>query len=173
MKLKNKEKIKTARLTLRSFYDCDAEDMIAMLTDSEIKKTYMIPDLDDREKQMKLFTRFKDLSLTDGHFVCAICNENKLVGFMNDVEIGDDFVELGYVISPEYKGRGYATEALSAAIDELFEIGFACVRTGAFEENGASIRVMEKSGMTRIDQVDFIEYRGKNHRCVYYEKRKI
>ena len=172
MRLKNKEKIKTARLTLRSFNDGDAEDMIAMLTDSEIKKTYMIPALDAREKQMKLFTRFKGLSLTDEHFVYAICNENKLVGFMNDVEIDEDFVELGYVISPEYKGRGYATEALSAAIEEIFASGFLCVKTGAFEENKASIRVMEKCSMTRTDQMDFIEYRGKKHRCVYFEKRK-
>ncbi len=173
MKLKNKESIKTQRLTLRPFVDSDAEDMIAMLTDGGIKKTYMIPDLGDHEQQMKMITRFKELSVSDEHFVYGIHLENKLVGFMNDVEIGGDFIELGYVISPAHKGRGYATEALSAAIDELFEVGFACVRAGAFDENAASIRVMEKSGMTRTDQVDFIEYRGKKHRCVYYEKRKV
>lgn len=172
MKLKNREIIKTRRLTLRPFSDGDAEDVIAMLCDGEIKKTYMIPDLDDLEKQMKMFARFKVLSVSDEHFVYGIVAEDKLVGFMNDVEMSDDLVELGYVIDPAYKGRGYATEALSAAINELYEAGFSCVRTGAFEENAASIRVMEKCGMTRIDQVDFIEYRGKNHRCVYYEKRK-
>lgn len=172
MKLKNNETIRTQRLTLRPFSDGDTEEMIAMLCDDEIKKTYMIPDLHDREKQMKMFNRFKELSGSDEHFVYGIAAEGKLVGFMNEVDVDGSCVELGYVISPAHKGRGYATEALCAAIDELFAVGLTCVRTGAFEENAASIRVMEKSGMTRTEQVDFIEYRGKNHRCVYYEKRK-
>ena len=43
------------------------------------------------------------------------------------------------------------------------------VKAGAFEENLASMRVMEKSGMHRIQQEDTIEYRGKVHRCFNYE----
>ncbi len=172
MKIKKKETIKTQRLTLRPIVAGDVAEMIALLISDEIKQSYMIPDLETRKQQIKMFERFCDLSVSAEHFVYGICRENKLVGFLNDVEIGEDFVELGYVISPACKGRGYATEALSAAIDEIFASGFECVRTGAFEENLASIRVMEKCSMTRTDQGDFIEYRGKNHRCVYYEKRK-
>ena len=172
MKFVKKEKIETPRLSLRPITEGDAAEMIALLTDDEIKQTYMIPDLPERDQQVKMFKRFCDLSVSEEHFVYGICKENEVIGFINDVEIGDDFVELGYVISPEYKGRGYATEALSAAIEEIFASGIECVKTGAFEENKASIRVMEKCSMTRTDQVDFIEYRGKKHRCVYFEKRK-
>ncbi len=46
---------------------------------------------------------------------------------------------------------------------------FTVVKTGAFTENIASIRVMEKCGMRRFDETEEIEYRGKNHTCVYYE----
>ncbi len=172
MKFVKKEKIETMRLSLHLILERDAEDMIALLVSDEIKQTYMIPDLTTHEEQMKMFERFCALSVSEEHFVYGICKENKVIGFLNDVEIGENFVELGYVISPEYKGRGYATEALSAAMEEIFASGFECVRTGAFVENLASIRVMEKCSMTRTDQVDFIEYRGKKHRCVYYEKRK-
>ena len=42
------------------------------------------------------------------------------------------------------------------------------VRCGAFSENTASIRVMEKAGMVREDFTEDIEYRGIMHHCVYY-----
>ena len=60
------------------------------------------------------------------------------------------------------------TAALRAAIGELFEKGHTQVVCGAFEHNLASMRVMEKAGMTRLEKTDEIEYRGKVHRCIYY-----
>jgi RimJ/RimL family protein N-acetyltransferase len=93
-----------------------------------------------------------------------------LVGFLNDVEIENGAIELGYVIHPRFQGNGYATEALGIAIGELFHLGFQAVITGAFRQNAASIRVMEKNGMTRIEKTEPIEYRGKTHICVYYTK---
>jgi hypothetical protein len=31
---------------------------------------------------------------------------------------------------------------------------------------------MEKCGMEKIEKIDMIPYRGKNHRCVYYKIEK-
>ena len=87
-------------------------------------------------------------------------------------EIKDGKIELGYVIDPGHKNRGYATEALTAAIKALLDMGYDAVRTAAFEGNIPSIRVMEKSGMDRMDFTDELEYRGVTHRCVWFEKRK-
>ena len=63
-------------------------------------------------------------------------------------------------------------EALKAAIDELFALNYERVVCGAFEENKASLRVMEKAGMKKIEFTEIIEYRGVNHTCVYCETRK-
>ena len=109
------------------------------------------------------------MSVSDKHFVYAICLNNKIIGFINDVNINDKEIELGYVIHPSQKNKGYATEVLQKAIQIASELGYSAVKAGAFEENLASMRVMEKCGMTRIEQEDTIEYRGKNHRCIYYE----
>ena len=95
-----------------------------------------------------------------------------MIGFLSDVEIKDGTVELGYVIHPDYQNRGYATEALTASIHELFRQGYSKIRTGYFEENPASRRVMEKSGMHPVSRVDTIEYRGEIHKCLYYEIKK-
>ena len=49
---------------------------------------------------------------------------------------------------------------------------FLEIITGAFEENTASIRVMEKCGMRKAAAEEDITYRGRNHHCVYYTIEK-
>ena len=77
--------------------------------------------------------------------------------------------EIGYGILEEYRGQGFATEAVKACIEELFRMGFAHIRAGFFEGNTASCRVMEKCGMHRIELEEDIEYKGVLHHCFYYE----
>ena len=86
----------------------------------------------------------------------------------SEVEKTEESIELGYVVSPKYKGNGYCTMALEQSINYLFSRGFKEIICGAFEHNLASIRVMQKAGMTKISKVDQIEYRGKVHTCIYY-----
>lgn len=159
---------KTQRLTVRPFLDGDREKMIEMLYDESIKKTYMIPDFPDRTAAEKMFAAFMRLSLDASRFVGAISLGDELIGFMNDTEIAGESVEMGYVISPKYQNRGFCTEAMIGAINHLFEKGFSEVVCGAFEENAASLRVMQKCGMKLLDKIDVIEYRGINHNCLYY-----
>ena len=163
---------KTKRLTVRSLCDRDKEKMIEMLYDESIKKTYMIPDFESVEAAEKLFSAFARLSLDESRFVGAICLDDEIIGFMNDTEIEGGSVEMGYVISPKYQNQGFCTEAMSGAIKYLFEKGFREVICGAFEENAASLRVMQKCGMNLLPKTDVIEYRGKNHNCIYYSKTK-
>ena len=98
--------------------------------------------------------------------------EDCLIGFLNDVEIQDGSIELGYVIHPDFQGKGYMTNALRYAMDELFSIGYHEIICGAFEKNAASIRVMVKAGMQKLSRTDEMEYRDKRHQCVYYSIMK-
>ena len=165
-------KFKTQRLTVRPFLDGDREKMLEMLYDESIKKTYMIPDFESVEAAEKLFSAFMRLSLDESRYVGAISCGGEIIGFMNDTEIVDSTVEMGYVISPSHQNKGFCTEAMCGAIDYLFEKGFSKVVCGAFEENEASIRVMQKCGMKLLDKTDVIEYRGKNYNCIYYSIEK-
>ena len=168
-KLKPNAVIRTPRLILREIADGDKEDMLAILTSEEVGKTFMLPVFACREDAIPLFEKIKGLSAQTTRFVYGISLNGKLIGFINDVEIEDGRVELGYVIHPDYQNKGYATETLAAAIDALFQAGISVVEAGAFVHNLASMRVMEKSGMRRISRTDSIEYRGKTHACVYYQ----
>lgn len=55
---------------------------------------------------------------------------------------------VGWLLEPAYAGRGYATEAASEILRICFEeLRLHRVVAGAFADNPASLRVMEKLGM--------------------------
>lgn len=163
---------RTQRLTVRPFRDGDKEKMLEMLYDESIKKTYMIPDFESLEAAERMFAAFMRLSNDPARYVGAISLGEELIGFMNDTEIVGEAVEMGYVIAPKHQNKGFCTEALSGAIKHLFENGFSEVICGAFEENAASLRVMQKCGMKLLQKNDVIEYRGEKHNCIYYSIEK-
>jgi len=69
-------------------------------------------------------------------------------------------VEIGYTISPSYRGRGYGTEAARALVNMAF--GFSKVkgiRAKTVSAPNASIRVLEKCGFC-FDQELMDEYNG-------------
>lgn len=164
--------MKTKRLTIMKMRECDQEAALNLLTNDIVKKTYMLPDFEKREDAIPLFRRIMELSQGDTRYVRGIYLNDYLIGYSNEVEINDKSIELGYLIHPDFHGQGYMTEALIALIPDLFARGFEEVVCGAFEENPASLRVMTKAGMSLLDKVDEIEYRGKIHRCIYYSAKK-
>ena len=57
--------------------------------------------------------------------------------------------EIGYGISDEYQGHGYATEAVSALVEWAFnQSGVIGITAEADQTNIASTRVLEKTGFT-------------------------
>jgi len=169
---RNKE-LRTARLVLKPIGEESRNEMFGIFRSDEVKKTYMIPDFSSEEEEEKLFQRFVTLSSSDGKFVYGVYLKDKLIGFLNEVSKDESSIEMGYVIYPAYKNRGYATEAFRAVIEELFRVGFKTVRAGFFIENGASRRVMEKSGLKAVDGEEVIRYRGTDHKCRYMEIRAV
>jgi len=155
-------------IALRYIKPIDQERILDILTSEKVNRTYMLPDYETRADAVPLFRRLTELSADSNRFVRCIALDGVAIGFMNDVEIKDKTIELGYVIHPDYHNQGYMTRALKAAIEELFNIGYSRVICGAFSENRASLRVMEKAGMELLDKTDEIEYRNKLHRCIYY-----
>ncbi|NJN85096.1 MAG: GNAT family N-acetyltransferase [Leptolyngbyaceae cyanobacterium SL_7_1] len=62
-------------------------------------------------------------------------------------------VEIGYSVAPAYQGRGFATSAVRQLIKIAFEstlVDSVCAHTLA--ERNASMRVLEKCGMTKVSE---------------------
>lgn len=128
----------------------------------------MLPEYKNREEAEPLFQRLVALSEDASRYVAGVYLDGAFIGMMNETEIKGKQIEMGYAFLPAFYNRGYATESFTGAIAYLLSHGFENVLTGAFSGNVASIRVMEKCGMTRQTYTDEIEYRGITHTCVYY-----
>lgn len=159
---------KTNRLEIKPMTLEDREAILDLLTDETVGKTYMLPDYNSREEAEPLFHRLVELSADETCYVAGIYLNDAFIGMMNATEIKETQIEMGYAYLPAFYNRGYATESFKGAIDYLLSHGFETVVAGAFSENAASIRVMEKCGMVRQPHTDEIEYRGAVHTCVYY-----
>jgi RimJ/RimL family protein N-acetyltransferase len=58
--------------------------------------------------------------------------------------------EIGWVLDPAHQGRGYVTEAMTELVRVCFEeLGIRRLTASAFNDNGASLAVMERLGMRR------------------------
>ena len=76
-------------------------------------------------------------------------SSNSLVGLigLHKIDQYNGNAELGYFLSPEHWGKGYATEAVSLAADYAFSwLHLRKLYARVFETNLASIRVLEKNG---------------------------
>lgn len=163
-------KCTSGQLSLRPIKLEDTADLCDILLDDTVKQTYMVPDL-TKEAAQKMAERIAGLSNADDRYVRGIYRNNALIGLINDVEIMDATIELGWVVAPAHQNKGYATQAVRFAINELFARGFREVFAGAFPQNAASMRVMEKAGMERIEKAEQIEYRGQTYNCIFYARR--
>ena len=164
--------ITTRRLTLGPLSEGDRERVIDLFTNDMIKQTYILPDFETREEAIPLFQRVMAFSKDPARYVWGIFLDGMFIGLLNETEREENSIELGYALLPAFHNRGYCTEALVGAIGYLFERGFAAVTAAAFTDNPASIRVMEKAGMEKTGKTEDLEYRGRDHLCVYYEIRK-
>jgi ribosomal-protein-alanine N-acetyltransferase len=161
--------VETARLTLRGFASDDVDRLYAIQGDRQaMRHTYAAPS---REECARRLETHEGLRLERGFapWVVVWRDEARVIGWGG---LGvDPFdpgwgVEVSYFVDPSYWGRGIATEVVAAALDQGFG-RHALPAIGAFAkpENGASIRVLEKSGFA------FLRYEpalARNH----YEIRR-
>ena len=76
--------------------------------------------------------------------------DNKMIGTCGFTRIDDEnsTVEIGYVLSPKYWGRGLATEATRKVVEFAFEqLSVNRVEARFLFGNDASLNVMRKIGM--------------------------
>jgi [ribosomal protein S5]-alanine N-acetyltransferase len=83
--------------------------------------------------------------------------ENKIIGNGGFKGVADEngMVEIGYALSPAYENQGFATEAARGMIDYAFSwSNVRMVDAHTLAEENASVRVLQKCGMTKIAEKD-------------------
>ena len=167
--LNRKDELISERLTLKPIKEDSKKELLEIVKDPLVKKSYMLPDFESEKEEENFFQKLRNFTLDKSKFVYGIYSKNKIIGFINQVCLENDVIELGYFIASKEWNKGYATEALKTAINELFRMGIKTVQAGHFENNPASGRVMQKAGMHKIEKTEVIVYRNEEHQCVFYE----
>ena len=144
--------LKTERLNLRPLEKNDAEAMYKNWTYDERVARYCRwnphESLEATEQLLKMYID-QEASGFKYRWGIELKETGELVGCIDVVKISEDskIATVGYVLSCDYWNKGYATEALTAVIQKLFNDGFEVVNAEHHINNIASGKVMEKCGM--------------------------
>ncbi|MBE6619094.1 MAG: GNAT family N-acetyltransferase [Ruminococcaceae bacterium] len=144
--------LETPRLILRPMRVSDRDDMYDYASREEVTKYLLWRAHASRDHTQRYLSYVVSLYKSGEFFDFAIeYRENgKMIGTCGFAAIDEknDSVEVGYVISPDYRGMGIAAEALDAVLRLAFcDMSVNRVEARYMSENGASRRVMEKCGM--------------------------
>ena len=171
--------IKTPRLVLRPFKKTDLNDFYEYASVKDVGEAADWPHHKSKEESVEILNNF----IYDPDESALVLKETgKLIGSigLHDFSGAKDFpnlksTEIGYVLSKNYWGHGYMTEAVKALIDYLFmkkdfQIIFICHYAG----NIRSERVILKCGLTYFKTIPrkhvilLDEYRDEL--CFYLKK---
>lgn len=148
------ERIETERLILRVRTVADAEDIFDYASRPEVSYPAGFPPVKTLEDEIYylehiLPERNQKENLPAGYGI-VVKGTDKIVGSVDfNHRHEDDVLELGYILHPDYWGRGYVSEAARVLIDLAFkELNLHKIELSCFGYNLQSQRVAEKLGFT-------------------------
>jgi RimJ/RimL family protein N-acetyltransferase len=151
--------LRTPRLLLREWRDDDRDPFAAMCADPEVMRYY--PPKPDRAASDAWVARMRARNEEHGFAYWAVDLPGAgLIGAIGMSRVRTlpfaPAVEIGWRLARTYWGRGYATEAARAVIDDGFgRLGFDEIVAFTVPANQRSWRLMERLGMTRDPADDF------------------
>jgi RimJ/RimL family protein N-acetyltransferase len=93
----------------------------------------------------------------------------RTIGSIDLSLIQDGAAELGFVLRPDYWGKGLASEAIRAVIAyALSPPGLARLAAVVQTENRAAARVLEKNGFTFVEARAVLLADGQKKDCAFY-----
>lgn len=152
--------IETPRLILRQWQESDHESYIKLNADPEVMKFFPsvktpVETLAQIEKIAACIDQFGY-----GFFAVERKDNREFIGFtgMGDPGFKADFtpcIEIGWRLSKENWGQGYATEAALACLDFSFDkLGLDDIFSFTSIHNIRSEMVMQRIGMSKIGEFD-------------------
>ncbi len=156
--------LKTQRLLLRQVSTNDADAILSLRSNDEVMKYIPRPYLKTKEEALELIAMFDDkiekgIGINWG--ICFLDEPEKLIGIIGHYRLKPEHyrAEVGYMIFPEYGGKGIVSEALQKVI----EYGFEEMKLHSIEaildpENIGSEKVLLKNGFVKEGHLIENEY---------------
>jgi RimJ/RimL family protein N-acetyltransferase len=149
--------IVTQRLELRPLRPEDADDMMAVLADETL---YAVtggrpPDLAAlRERYTRQAVgHSQDGTETWHNWILRRRDDGAAIGFVQATVV-DGTAELAWLVGVAWQGRGYATEAVRAVVDQLTTGGVGTITAHIAPGHRASEIVAERVGLAVTNQID-------------------
>lgn len=150
---KNPPILESERLIYKKILPENAEDMYEYSKEEEVTKYLLWTphlSLTQTERYIKLLQK-KYASGSFWDFGLTLRENGKFIGTcgLTSCDEKENSIEIGYVLAPDYWGKGLATEAARTVLRfafETFHPDKVCAKL--LEGNDASRRVMQKLGMT-------------------------
>ena len=142
----------TDRLAFRTWNDDDSVQFHAICSDPQVMQHVGDGRVWLRERTGQFIQAALETSRSHGYCQWPLINkaDGTLIGYCGFVNTGD-LPEIGWRLTPGYWGQGLATEAAHAVVKHGTEtMGFQRVIASVQSANVASVRVIEKLGMTLV-----------------------
>ena len=153
--------LETERCVLRAVMLEDAPAIFQMMSDPRVTRYIGQQPMDSPEKAVERVRKFQSLFDEQSAIPWAVVShENRqLIGtcvFWN-IDHPNYRTEIGYILSPQWWGKGLMTEAVAAVLNFGFtRMGLHSIEAQTDPENAASRRVLEKLGF--VQEGHFREY---------------
>lgn len=150
MQKENTPQLETARLVLRKFTENDIQDILLIYGDTEVNKFlpwFLVKSIEEAREYLtkSIFPEYeKD---TAYRYAIALKEGNHPIGYVSIGDIGNSN-DIGYGLRKEFWNKGIMTEACTAIVDHLREVGFPFITATHDVLNPYSGEVMKKIGMT-------------------------
>ena len=162
--------LSTPRLTIRPFLEGDAPAMAEVFGDAEVMRFSLSGSLNDAAVADWVREQAGVYALSPGFGRWAICEREgeRAIGYVKLMQeeglTAEREAELGFRLARRSWGRGYATEAVQAIVEHAFGTGKIDRLIGIVDpHNGASVRVLQKLGMSYARPISFPGYDHPDH----------
>jgi ribosomal-protein-alanine N-acetyltransferase len=155
--------LETERLHLRRLVKEDVNEVFALRSDNEVMKYIPRPLVKTNEEALEHIAMIDEkIENNEGiNWAISLKNNPKLIGIIGHYRIKPEHfrAEIGYMLLPEYHGKGIIVEA----IKETLNYGFQVMKLHSIEaiidpENFASESVLQKSGFIKEAHLKENEY---------------
>lgn len=155
--------IKTNRLKLRNISIEDAETIVLLRADPSVYRFFLSPHKITIEEHIDWYNNIylKDDNIYNWIAIDEKNNSIGIFGIRRNIN-NSETIEISYILSPSYKGYGYAREAVLAIINFFSEnLNSKYIVAQIHKNNTDSIKFIKNLGLTEVtSNGDFYNYRG-------------
>ncbi len=156
-------RIETDRLILREVRDDDVADFFLLRSNPSIMQFIPRPVAQTEQDVLDLIHAGREGYEKSEimNFAIALKETDQFIGAAGYFRPNWNWhrTEVGYILNPEHRGKGYVHEAMNALVDFAFDvIGFHSLEAIIDPRNQASINVVEKLGFVKEGHIKEREF---------------